>query len=628
MIIKPFWDIKRHFNLLANLRNFVFLVLIFILVFYPPLVLAGTPVVGLLPDGTTNTGVDRSPNGTPLLNISAPNASGMSHNKFTDYNVSPENLVINNFKGSSSQMVGNSNLAGVVYANPNLANGSEARVILNEVTSTHSSFINGYTEVFGGRADLIIANPNGIAVSGAGFINTSRLALVAGRPNLGVGGNVVDYTLSGNSSSFDPANYSNLAGKVLITSRDVPAVDNAGQNIVIPLGLDVSTVDYADIIARAVKVTGNIYANNLGVQTGNNRAVQAVDGSWSVVSDDGVGRVQASAGQLAIDSSYLGGMYAGRISLVATESGLGVAARGDLVADVGNIDLGAKGDVSYANIVSKNGDVNIAVGDNAGNGNGNANANVNNANLNSVDSSALISAKGVVNLAVAGNINNWGEISGYGLDIIALGNVNNSGNLIGRNNLSLGVGGDLGNSANIYSTNSITITAGGSVNNNSVANSEGLILSNNILGITAAYLNNFSLSTIKSDNILNFNIANLTNNGAILATNQINFNNLINLTNSESSASIYSKADLNLNLANLTNTNNAVINSDGNVIINASNKIINDHSLILAIGDLNISAKSLANQNTNSNPLDSNGKIIFDYGLVTGGSLTLQTDSL
>ena len=56
---------------LINLRNFVFTTLIVVMTFYPPLVFAGTPVAGLLPDGTTNTGVGRAPNGTPILNIAA-----------------------------------------------------------------------------------------------------------------------------------------------------------------------------------------------------------------------------------------------------------------------------------------------------------------------------------------------------------------------------------------------------------------------------------------------------------------------------------------------------------------------------------------------------------------------------
>jgi len=42
--------------------------------------------------------------------------------------------------------------------------------------------LRGYMEVAGNAADLIIANPNGIRVSGAGFINTPHATLTTGVP--------------------------------------------------------------------------------------------------------------------------------------------------------------------------------------------------------------------------------------------------------------------------------------------------------------------------------------------------------------------------------------------------------------------------------------------------------------
>ncbi|MGV7830005.1 two-partner secretion domain-containing protein, partial [Mycobacterium kansasii] len=54
--------------------------------------------------------------------------------------------------------------------NPNLLPGGSARIIVNQVTSTSPTTIQGYTEVAGQRAEVVIANPNGITVSGGGFI--------------------------------------------------------------------------------------------------------------------------------------------------------------------------------------------------------------------------------------------------------------------------------------------------------------------------------------------------------------------------------------------------------------------------------------------------------------------------
>ena len=48
-----------------------------------------------------------------------------------------------------------------VTANSNITAGSEASLILLQVTGTSGSDLDGTIEVFGGEAGLIIANPNG-----------------------------------------------------------------------------------------------------------------------------------------------------------------------------------------------------------------------------------------------------------------------------------------------------------------------------------------------------------------------------------------------------------------------------------------------------------------------------------
>ena len=121
--------------------------------------------------------IGKSANGTPVVDIAKPSFGGISHNKFQRYDVDTRGLILNN-----SKLTGTSLIGGKVVANPNLAADRPARVILNEVTSTDASTLNGTTEVFGTRADVIVANPNGVACNGCSFANSGRVTLSTGRP--------------------------------------------------------------------------------------------------------------------------------------------------------------------------------------------------------------------------------------------------------------------------------------------------------------------------------------------------------------------------------------------------------------------------------------------------------------
>ena len=223
-----------------------------------------------------------APNGVDVLNIAKPNSRGLSHNKYTEFNVNSRGLVLNN-----SDTVGRSQLGGVITNNPNLDQGSAASLILNEVTGANRSRLQGYLEVHGQAADTVVANPNGITCNGCGFINTPRTTLTTGASTVN----------NGMIERFSVEN-----GVISIEG----------------LGLDASKTDYFDIITRAAEINAELHAKQLNITTGRND-VDYVTRTATAKADDG-----SASPLFAISSSRLGGMYGDRITLVGTEAGVGV----------------------------------------------------------------------------------------------------------------------------------------------------------------------------------------------------------------------------------------------------------------------------------------------------------------
>lgn len=257
-----------------------------------------------------NTSKTQAGNGVEVVNIAPPNNKGLSHNQYKKFDVEPQGLILNN----SIQPLSRSQLGGILQNNPNL-NGQAANVILNEVTGANRSQLEGYTEVFGQQANVILANPYGITCNGCGFINTPRVTLSTGAPDI----------QDGLVSGFDVAE-----GSVTIEG----------------LGLDASQQTYFDIITRTAEINANIHANGLTLVTGTNHVgYQTNQATPTNTTSSG------SKPALAIDSSSLGGMYAGRISLVATEQGVGVNV-GNLVSNIGDLSISSNGDIVLGNASS------------------------------------------------------------------------------------------------------------------------------------------------------------------------------------------------------------------------------------------------------------------------------------
>lgn len=264
----------------------------------------------ITPEG--NTQMDKAANGVPVVNIATPNQSGISHNKYNDYNVGKEGLILNNATGQFTQ----TQLGGIIQNNPNLQPGKEASGIINEVTGANRSQLQGYTEVAGKAANVMVANPYGITCNGCGFINTPNATLTTGKPVLDANGNLQSLEVS--------------KGSITIEGK----------------GLDGSQSDAVSIIARATEINAALHAKDLTVIAGANRV--AANGQTSTLNGEG------EAPKIAVDTGALGGMYANRIHLVSSEKGLGVNL-GNLNARQGDITLNANGKLTIGNSLANGG---------------------------------------------------------------------------------------------------------------------------------------------------------------------------------------------------------------------------------------------------------------------------------
>nr|WP_105665774.1 filamentous hemagglutinin N-terminal domain-containing protein [Cronobacter dublinensis] len=255
---------------------------------------------------TGPTGMDKAANGVPVVNIARPNAAGISHNQFKDYNVGKEGVILNNATGQMNQ----TQLGGIIQNNPNLRAGQEARGIINEVTGGSRSQLNGYTEVAGKAANVMVANPYGITCNGCGFINTPNVTLTTGKPTFDAAGNLATLDVT--------------RGTITVEGK----------------GLDASQSDALSIISRATEVNAAIHARDLNVTVGANRV--GASGSRTAIAGEGAAPV------VAVDTGALGGMYANRIRLVSGDKGVGVNL-GNLNARQGDITLDASGRLAVKN---------------------------------------------------------------------------------------------------------------------------------------------------------------------------------------------------------------------------------------------------------------------------------------
>ncbi|MBA1302187.1 cytidine deaminase-like fold-containing protein [Pseudomonas carnis] len=496
--------------------------------FWQPLLAQAEGIVVSAP-GTT---VGAAGNGVPVVNIATPNGAGLSHNQFKDYNVGPNGVILNN---GNTAMV-NTQLGGIIVGNPNLKGGA-ANVILNEVNGGSPSQLRGYTEVAGQSAKVIVANPYGVTCSGCGFINTPNVTLTTGKPVLDASGQLQRYEVDGGAVTID------------------------GE------GLNASNVERFDIITRSAKINAQINARELNVIAGRND-VDAQSLKTTARADDG-----SAKPELAIDSSALGGMYAGAIKLVGTEAGVGVKLDGTLAASGGDIQLDANGRLSMAQAAAT-GNVKVTA--------------------QNVDLTDKVYANGNVQVTSAQALVNRKSIAaGQRIDINAA-SVNNPGII------EAGVAAD--NSRN---------TTGDLVVNAQTVTTSGNLLASRALAITAAQA--------------------LTNQGAIIQAKTVEVSSA-KLTNQGASARLFGEQTLAINSPAIVNLGGLIRFGEGQAATLNSASLDNRQgriemaggSLVLTSADLNNSGgQVIANDLTvNAGSLNNqNGVLVAKTATVTASNL-------
>ncbi|EOP5823102.1 contact-dependent inhibition toxin CdiA [Escherichia coli] len=516
------------------------------------------PAVGAVITPQNGAGMDKAANGVPVVNIATPNGAGISHNRFTDYNVGKEGLILNNATGKLNP----TQLGGLIQNNPNLKAGGEAKGIINEVTGGNRSLLQGYTEVAGKAANVMVANPYGITCDGCGFINTPRATLTTGRPVMNADGSLQALEVTEGSITINGA------------------------------GLDGTRSDAVSIIARATEVNAALHAKDLTVTAGANRVT--ADGRVSALKGEG------DVPKVAVDTGALGGMYARRIHLTSTESGVGVNL-GNLYAREGDIILSSAGKLVLKNSLAGGNttvtgtDVSLS-GDNKAGGN----LSVTGTTGLTLNQSRLVTDKNLVLSSSGQIVQNGGELTAGQNAMLSAQHLNQtSGAVNAAENVTLTTTGGITLKGRSVAGKTLTVSSG-SLNNGGtlVAGRDATVktgtfsntgaVQGNGLKVTATDLT--STGSIKSGSTLDISARNATlsgdagakgsarvtvsgtleNRGRLVSDDVLT----LSATQINNSGTLSGAKELVASADTLTTTEKSVTNSDGNLMLNSASSTL------------------------------------------------------
>ncbi|QGU86252.1 filamentous hemagglutinin N-terminal domain-containing protein [Erwinia sorbitola] len=567
-------------------------------------------------DQAQKPGITFNPNGSTTVNINSASPNGISHNKFVQFDVSKHGLVLNNGAESSK-----TNIAGMVAGNSNMANGS-AGLIINEVTSNHASQLNGMIEVAGKKANVIIANPNGINCDGCGFINTGRSTLTT--------------------------------GNILLDNDNLGGIDVTTGNITISgRGMNDNASDYTSLLAKTVKVNGYLQAKDLQIMTGVNKNV-TIKNNQLTNTAPGLVKYEKSTG---LDVSRLGGMFANKITLIANQKGFGVSNSGGFISAATNLNIDTNGDISNTGtIIGAEFDITATNFTNKGLLNSRSTIGINGGNINNIEGgkikssgnmtiaanyifnqySSTIQSDSKLNIDAVTLYNRAALVSGKDVNINSNKLVNYSsdsyagGEAIGgiKATNDINIAGDdlyIGRNGHIKSdSGNVFVSATSKIHGEqSHISAKDITLETKIFNLSAAdlkakndiviqsnYIDDNTATTINAaKNLTIFSMSGLTNYGTYQAGNDISLTSFGDVNNY---GSIGADNNTNIDAINITNyrnihsgkdltintygniTNNSAIVSSGNINLYAPESFTNN-SIVMSTGSTDIHSKKTTN---------------------------------
>lgn len=273
----------------------------------------------VIADGTTNTTVSIDSAGREIIDIAPANTSRISHNRYTQFNVDQKGVLLNN------------RLAA-------------ARTIINEVTGINTSEINGDIRVQGTRAHIIIANPNGINISGTTFYNTGGVALTTGR----VGYITRPTPLGG--------------------TQDNPVITTSQGSINVGEGGIAGVMNRLDLISKNIVIEGRInnehespfssvhlLAGESTTEFNPNLSIADSGGQWY----DTSATADATNNTFAIDITRPSSILASSVQIIVTDKGAGVRLLGGTIASKNNFTITANGHIQIEGEVVAAGNIEL-----------------------------------------------------------------------------------------------------------------------------------------------------------------------------------------------------------------------------------------------------------------------------